>query len=146
MQLMSVTEAFFLVSVDETQYCYCTEAELQFGNNRLLSSKEVQQSDSLSSILFSLDLPTWWRKSNNHLIFSYKCGTWKMAPSLPLHGLFQHLPSDHGARPYFGLILNIEKCEISWPCGDISFPDFLGVIKKPRDGINLLASPFWGIA
>ena len=49
---------FFLVSVDETQYCYWTKAELQFASNRLLSSKEVQQSDSLSPLLFSLDLPT----------------------------------------------------------------------------------------
>jgi len=45
--------------------------------------------------------------------------------------------------PEFGLHLNLSKCEIFWPTGDASFPDFPPDIKRVG-GLELLGSALWG--
>ena len=46
--------------------------------------------------------------------------------------------------PPLGLHLNLEKCEVFWPSGDSSFPDFPTEISRVKNGVSLLESPVWG--
>lgn len=46
--------------------------------------------------------------------------------------------------PDYGLFLNLSKCEVFWPCGDFSFPEFPEEFLRPTEGISLLGSPLWG--
>ena len=49
--------------------------------------------------------------------------------------------------PSFGLHINLSKCELYWPSGDSSFPEFPHAIKQinpESSGLELLGSPVWG--
>ena len=48
----------------------------------------------------------------------------------------------HG--PDCGLFFNLDKCEVFWPSGDNSFPEFPSNISKPKDGISFFGAPLWG--
>ena len=43
--------------------------------------------------------------------------------------------------PRFGLHINLGKCEMYWPSGDITFPQFRTEIHRLTDGLELLSSP-----
>ena len=43
----------------------------------------------------------------------------------------------------FGLILNLNKCEVYWPSGDQDFTEFPPEVIRLVDGISLLGSPIW---
>ena len=47
----------------------------------------------------------------------------------------------------FGLHLNLAKCEISWPSGDSTFPEFPVAVRRVgiiSGGVELLGCPLWG--
>ena len=44
--------------------------------------------------------------------------------------------------PQFGLYLNHSKCELFWPSGDATFPEFPPDILRLEDGVSLLGSPY----
>ena len=61
-----------------------------------------------------------------------------------LHTLLSHFTE---SGPSFGLYINVSKCELYWPSGDSSFPNFHPAIKRisPKNsGFELLGSPIWG--
>jgi len=45
--------------------------------------------------------------------------------------------------PCFGLYINFSKCELYWPCGDNTFPDFHPAIKRINPESGGLESPVW---
>ena len=61
-----------------------------------------------------------------------------------LHVLLSHFTE---SGPSFSLYINLSKCELYWPSGDSSFPNFHPTIKRinPKNsGLELLGSPIWG--
>ena len=49
--------------------------------------------------------------------------------------------------PSYGLLLNLQKCEVFWPSGDPSFPEFPDSVQRVQDisgGADLLGSPVFG--
>ena len=49
--------------------------------------------------------------------------------------------------PSYGLLVNVDKCEVFWPYGDQTFPKFPSEIKQVYQsvgGANLLGSPVHG--
>ena len=48
------------------------------------------------------------------------------------------------AGPKYGLTLNPQKCELFWPTGDQTFPEFDNNIQRLSEGVSLLGSPLWG--
>ena len=49
--------------------------------------------------------------------------------------------------PSYGLLLNLQKCEVFWPSGDPSFPEFPDGVQRAQDisgGAELLGSPVFG--
>ena len=49
--------------------------------------------------------------------------------------------------PSHGLLLNMNKCEVFWPTGDASFPEFPAEIQRIQnsaEGLELLGSPVYG--
>ena len=41
----------------------------------------------------------------------------------------------------FGLHINLDKCELYWPSGDQTFPEFPSEVRCLSEGIELLGSP-----
>ena len=129
-------------------WCYSQPAELRFGHRRILASTGVQQGDPLGPLLFSLVLVQFLR----FISFSETCllnlwylddGTFIGTRSC-LHALLSHFTE---SGPSFGLYINLSKCELYWPSGDSSFPNFHPAIKciNPKNsGLELLGSPIWG--
>lgn len=124
------------------QFCYGTQAELRFGNGRILSSSGVQQGDPLGPLLFSLVLAEMLDSLNTPLdldlqIWYLDDGT-IIGPRSSVARLFNEI-SDRG--PDFGLFLNRRKCELFWPGGDQTFPLDCA---RLTEGVGLLGSPLWG--
>ena len=49
--------------------------------------------------------------------------------------------------PSYGMLVNMSKCEVFWPCGDPTFPEFPSTIERvaqTKGGAELLGSPVWG--
>ena len=49
--------------------------------------------------------------------------------------------------PSYVLQLNMSKCEVFWPTGDPTFPEFPSTIERvaqTNEGAELLGSPVWG--
>ena len=49
--------------------------------------------------------------------------------------------------PSYGLLVNVDKCEVFWPSGDQTFPEFPSEIKRvyqSEGGATLLGSPVYG--
>ncbi len=130
-----------------SQYCYTTSSELRFGTHQILSSAGVQQGDPLGPLLFALTL--------RELLNAYtppkelKLQLWYLddgtivGPRASVRELYNHIIAK---GHLYGLMLNPSKCEVFWPSGDPTFPNFPPEIFRPGDGITLLGSPLWGSA
>ena len=55
---------------------------------------------------------------------------------------FYNFISSYGPR--YGLFLNPSKCELFWPSGNQTFPEFESNIRRLSQGVSLLGSPLWG--
>ena len=107
------------------QWYYCCIGELCFGPHRIASSTGVQQGDPLGPLLFSLVLIDFlssvtfpaglafqlWYLDDGTLVGT-RSGLASFLQMLVRHG------------PSFGLYPNLSKCEVFWPSGNQSFPEF----------------------
>ena len=127
------------------QYCYRTEAELRFGDSRILSSTGVQQGDPLGPLLLSLVLSQMLEEvekpKDASLQLSYLDDGTVIAPRHSV-AAFLNQVALHG--PKYGLLFNPKKCEVYWPSGDDTFPEFPSDVNRLTKGVTLLGSPLWG--
>ena len=132
------------------QWCYCSSAELRFGDHRLLSSAGVQQGDPLGPLLFSLVilelmdsiimpqeiLLQLWYLDDSTFVAS------RAAISDILSQIFVK-------GPRFGLHPNLKKCEVYWPSGYqlfLELPSGVRRVSEALDGVDLLGTSVWGTA
>ena len=114
---------------------------------RILASTGVQQGDPLDPLLFSLVLtqflgPTSFDDACLLSLWYLDDGTF-IGPRSSLRTIFSCF-AEFGPR--FGLHINFSKCELYWPCGDSTYPDFHPAIKRvnpENGGLELLDSPVW---
>ena len=131
-----------------TQWCYYCEGELPFGNVSIKSASGVQQGDPLGPLLFSevilnlLDdiapIP------NLCLQIWYLDDVTFVGSRSSVAGLLNQLSSIGTSH---GLHLNMSKCEVFWPSGNRSFPNFPIEVQRVEDslgGAELLESPMFG--
>ena len=68
------------------------------------------------------------------LVYCFPCGIWIMVGSRPaVLELLHHMASS-----------STKKCELFWPAGDQTFPNFPPKICRPSSGLDLLGSPVCG--
>ena len=130
------------------QWCYHTEAELRFGQNRLTSSASVQQGDPLGPLLFSLVILELMDEIGaQEGIFM---NLWYLDDGSFVgqrSTIASMLEMVRSKGPSYGLQLNMSKCEVFWPTGDPTFPEFPSTIERvaqTNGGAELLGSPVWG--
>ena len=127
------------------QWSYHTKGDLRFGNHRIVASAGVQQGDPLDSFLFSLvimelvdgvgsiPLSLWYLDDGTFV------GT-RQAVKVLLDALLRQCPS-------YGLLVNVDNCEVFWSSCDQIFPEFPSEIKRVYrsvGGAPLLGSPVYG--
>ena len=126
-------------------WCYSTPATLHFGHHFIYSSSRVQQGDPLGPLLFSLTLSELLKSI--HVPDDVDVSIWYLddgtiiGPRATVAHILNQM-TDLG--PQFGLYLNHSKCELFWPSGDATFPEFPPDILRLEDGVSLLGSPLWG--
>ena len=150
------SRASFLARVSErfpdisawTHWCYAQPAELRFGDRRILASAGVQQGDPLGPLLFSLVLLDFIQsagfRSSVYLSLWYLDDGTFIGRRSSLTNLLTSFSQD---GPAFGLHLNLAKCEIFWPSGDSTFPEFPVAVRRVgiiSGGVELLGCPLWG--
>ena len=128
------------------QWCYCTR-ELSSGNISIKSTTGVQQGD-LSVLCFFFRCfgrsgqhwPGSWAQLSA-VVFRYGTfvGSHTAASSL--------LNKLSVVGPSHSLLLNISKCDVFWPTGDTSFPEFPAEIQRIQNSaerLELLGSSVYG--
>ena len=130
------------------QWCYHSAGELRFGPHRVVSSAGVQQGDPFGPILFSLSLlqllDSILGRAELHVSLWYLDDGTLVGHRRVVRRILDGLVS---AGPQFGLHVNLTKCELYWPSGDQSFPEFPTAITRTSqasDGVELLGSPVHG--
>ena len=143
--ILSQVETHFPELYGWTQWSYSSANRLHFGPNQLLSTTGVQQGDPLGPLLFSLALCKMMDEiqfiapTTNH--FWYLDDGTIVGPRSEVAELYQKIST---AGPKYGLTLNPQKCELFWPTGDQTFPEFDNNIQRLSEGVSLLGSPLWG--
>ena len=126
-------------------WCYASPTHLWAGESTLSSSSGTQQGDPLGPLLFSLVL-----KSVSETIAQrhpdLKLNVWYLDDGTlvgsrqALADVLEFLNSDEVKQK--GLHLNMAKCEVWWPSGDQSFPEFPPDVPRLKpDGVEVLKLP-----
>ena len=143
--LARVSEFFSKISA-WTCWCYTQPAELCFGDHRILASAGEQQGDPLGPLL-SLVVLDFVRSAG---LYNSAClSLWYLDDGTfigPRSSLGALLPSFSEDEPAFGLHLNLAKCEVFWPSGDTTFPEFPVAVRRVgviSGGVELLGCPLW---
>ena len=127
------------------RWCYQYPSNLQLGPLAFRCSKGVQQGDPLGPLLFSLVLLDFMNSIDvpPDIFFQlWYLDDGTFAGTRPAMAELLKLFCKHG--PSFGLTLNLKKCEVFWPSGDSTFPDFPPEVCRPlqsSNGVELLGAP-----
>ena len=130
------------------RWCYCCAGELRFGPHQLKSYAGVQQSDPLGPLLFSLVLLDLLDQVGQ--IEGLQFSVWYLDDGTfvgPRSSMVSLIDRFQQLGPTLGLHLNLSKCEIFWPSGDQSFPEFppeMCRLSISDGGVDLLGSPILG--
>ena len=130
------------------RWCYCCAGELHFGPHQLRFSAGVQQGDPLCPPLFSLVLLDLLDQVGQ--IEGLRFSVWYLDDGTfigPRSSMVSLVDSFQQLGSTLGLHLNLSKCEIFWPTGDQSFPEFppeMCRLSISDGGVDLLGSPILG--
>ncbi|KAK9691330.1 hypothetical protein RND81_09G190100 [Saponaria officinalis] len=126
-------------------FCYGSPARLYYGEHCLLSCQGVQQGDPLGPLLFALVLHPLVCKIRDS--FDLTLQAWYLddgtivGDTLVVSKVLELIMKE---GPRCGLVLNVDKSEVFWPCEDPRsrvegvFPP---AISRPARGVKVLGAP-----
>ena len=130
--LRSLCGCSIVIMPRQRQGLVTTESFQELVSNMMTLSAPFCPSGSIK-----IDGGDWWPR-----MYTCRCDIMLLTPlQQHAHKSTADILAQMETLDKFGLLLNTKKCEVYWPNGDATFPEFPSEVEKRRDGASHLGAP-----